>query len=117
MYLRGGRKSRTDIWLRHVPDPQMEHDVAADANRTDSKPPFGALKTGGGSGQGDVKARQRNRRKFNDVEDDPSKRRCVSTACIACRYVNLGDGNTPLVIKAVPSKVGITIKLTYSICR
>ena len=36
------------------------------------------------------KPKQRARRKNAAVEredDDPSKRRCVSTACIACRYV------------------------------
>ena len=32
------------------------------------------------------KARQRTRRKHEEPEDDPTKRRCVSTACIACRY-------------------------------
>lgn len=31
------------------------------------------------------KSRQRSRRKHHDDADDPSKRRCVSTACIACR--------------------------------
>lgn len=32
-----------------------------------------------------AKPRQRSRRKHNDGGDDAAKRRCVSTACIACR--------------------------------
>lgn len=40
------------------------------------------------------KSRARNKRK--DVHDDPVKRRCVSTACIACRRrKSKCDGNTP----------------------
>lgn len=38
--------------------------------------------------QSAVKPKQRSRRKHAlQEEDDPSKRRCVSTACVACRYV------------------------------
>jgi hypothetical protein len=38
----------------------------------------------------EVKPKQRSRRKHAlQEDDDPSKRRCVSTACVACRYVLL----------------------------
>jgi len=36
------------------------------------------------------KPKQRSRKKHASQEDDdPSKRRCVSTACVACRYVSI----------------------------
>ena len=36
------------------------------------------------------KPKQRSRKKHAlQEEDDPSKRRCVSTACVACRYVSV----------------------------
>lgn len=40
-----------------------------------------------GASQPSTKPRQRSRKKHPlQEEDDPSKRRCVSTACVACRY-------------------------------
>lgn len=42
------------------------------------------------------KPKPRSRRKTADPDDDPSKRRCVSSACVACRKrKSKCDGNTP----------------------
>lgn len=40
----------------------------------------------------------RSRRKNNEADDDPSKRRCVSTACIACRYAISKKSNCLLLL-------------------
>ena len=40
------------------------------------------------------KPRQRARRKINEDDDDAAKRRCVSTACIACRYATFSEPPT-----------------------
>ena len=62
----------------------MEQVGAADADQK-------YLAYGGSSGATttNTKPRQRSRRKINEAEDDASKRRCVSTACIACRYATV----------------------------
>ena len=65
----------------------MDQAAGASAVQFDVKPLVDGENPAGAPAETNVKAKQRSRRKNTEVEDDPSKRRCVSTACIACRYV------------------------------
>ncbi|KAF7196608.1 Nitrogen assimilation transcription factor nit-4 [Pseudocercospora fuligena] len=81
----------------------MDRAIAGDAESADVKH-SNATTNGNPSSTADdgttvapTKPKQRSRRKKADVEEeDSSKRRCVSTACIACRKrKSKCDGNTP----------------------
>lgn len=77
----------------------MEHATTPpEPDLHDFKPPV-AYRTADGliaGSNGHDKPKQKSRRKTTDAEDDPSKRRCVSSACVACRKrKSKCDGNTP----------------------
>lgn len=63
----------------------------------DAKPSLAALHAARTSpGDGPDKPKQKSRRKTTEAEEDPSKRRCVSSACVACRKrKSKCDGHTP----------------------
>lgn len=55
----------------------VDMEVSADRGGIKSE---GSVRTAPATGE--PKPKPRSRRKHNDVEDDPTKRRCVSTACV-----------------------------------
>ncbi|KAK4494399.1 hypothetical protein PRZ48_014697 [Zasmidium cellare] len=75
---------------------EIDTKPSTSSNVPDTSSANGAAPTSNPVADTPAKPRQRSRRKHNDGEDDAAKRRCVSTACIACRKrKSKCDGNTP----------------------